>query len=286
MTNNTEDNVTINYYSNNNISNFYKNIWGGENIHIGIYDNETDINKITIDTIKKCSDKKSELMLKLIKMYKNNTTNYTIADFGAGFGGTSRYIKSNLVYPNIIDCYDISNENCKVNILKNLENNLDIGVYNMSFLNIPVQNYYYDIIIAEDVFIHINNKNDLFKEMTRVITPSGFLILSDILLDDNYDSNNDIDYDISDVCKRIGINKIDNEYNYKMIAKQNGFVLCNSIELKDNMLTHYECIKKLTEDHLEKSEEYNRIINGLDNWIKHIKLNNITWKILIFKKYL
>ena len=50
------------------------------------------------------------------------------------------------------------------------------------------------------------------------------------------------------------------------------------------MLIHYESIKKLTENKLEKTEDYNKIINGLNNWIKHIKLNNITWNILIFKK--
>lgn len=278
------------YYANNNISNFYKEIWGGDNIHIGIYDEELSLNEVNIDYIKKCSNKKSELMCRLVNMYTDNLKDLNIADFGAGFGGTSRYIKKSLCKTINIDCYDLSKENCVINTNKNIVDKLNIGVYNLSIEKIPVIINYYNVIISEDAFIHIENKDNIFKEINRVLLNSGFLIMSDIVLTNeaqniiNYNKTNDLN--LQEVYDRIKINKIDSEESYKILAKKHNLILCNTLEYKENMLKHYEYIKYLTENNLEKSDDYDKILDGLNNWIKHIKLGNITWKIFIFKKNL
>ena len=46
------------------------------------------------------------------------------------------------------------------------------------------------------------------------------------------------------------------------------------------MLIHYKNIR----DVVEENDENKEIIKGLDNWIKHIELNNITSRLFIFKK--
>ena len=46
------------------------------------------------------------------------------------------------------------------------------------------------------------------------------------------------------------------------------------------MLYHYKNIR----DIVEETQDNQKIIEGLDNWIKHIELNNITSKIFTFKK--
>ena len=47
------------------------------------------------------------------------------------------------------------------------------------------------------------------------------------------------------------------------------------------MLTHYSNIRSVIENNTDNKD----IIEGLDNWVKHIKQNNITTKIFIFKKF-
>ena len=54
----------------------------------------------------------------------------------------------------------------------------------------------------------------------------------------------------------------------------------NSLEYKDSMLYHYKNIR----DIVDETEENKYIIKGLDNWIKHIQLDNITTKLFVFKK--
>ena len=80
----------------------------------------TSLDEVNIDYIKKCSNKKSELMCRLVNMYTDNVKELNIADFGAGFGGTSRYIKKSLSKTINIDCYDLSKENCVINTNKNI----------------------------------------------------------------------------------------------------------------------------------------------------------------------
>ena len=46
------------------------------------------------------------------------------------------------------------------------------------------------------------------------------------------------------------------------------------------MLNHYKNIR----DVVDEIDENKKIIDGLDSWIKHIELNNITTKIFIFVK--
>ena len=46
------------------------------------------------------------------------------------------------------------------------------------------------------------------------------------------------------------------------------------------MLYHYKNIR----DIVEETQDNQKIIEGLDNWIKHIELNNITSKIFKLNK--
>ena len=63
-------------------------------------------------------------------------------------------------------------------------------------------------------------------------------------------------------------------------AKQNNLEYLACIEYKNSMLYHYKNIKDL----VENTEQNRPILLGLNNWIKHIELDNITTKLFIFKK--
>ena len=113
-----------------------------------------------------------------------------IADFGSGYGGTSRYLLKKLKDQNktfTLDCFDISKENCIINTEQNIINNYDINVLHTSFLNIPFSKKY-NIIYSEDAFIHINDRELIFKQINKILLKNGLSTLSDIILTDNRDS--------------------------------------------------------------------------------------------------
>ena len=278
----SEEQITKSYYSDKNITNFYLSLWGGDSIHIGIYPENYKYSKnenkdIKLKQIKSAIDNKKKYICNFIKMYYRGT--YNIADFGSGYGGTARYLYDNLFskYYEIkdsIDCYDISHDNCIINTFKNINNNYNIPVYNISFLNIPFSKKY-NIIYSEDSFIHINNRDLIFKEINKKMLVDGCLIFSDIILTDNCNHN-----EIQEVYKRVNISNLETHSSYIEKAKEYNLVYINSLEYKDSMLYHYKNIR----DVIDENENNNKIIDGLDNWIKHIELGNITTKIFIFKK--
>ena len=277
-----EEQITQEYYSDKNTTNFYLNLWGGDSIHIGIYPDNYKYNPLTCKEVKKniikqAIDNKKEYIYKFLSMYLNdNWEKYYIADFGSGYGGTSRFLYDKLQdkHKFHIDCFDISHDNCIINTQKNILNNYDIPVYNISFLTIPFQKNY-NCIYSEDAFIHINDRNLIFKEINTKLLKGGILIFSDIILTDDCDLEK-----IDEVYKRVNIKSLETHDSYVEKALNNGLKYINSIEYKDSMLYHYKNIR----DIIEENEANTKIIEGLDNWIKHIELNNITGKIFIFKK--
>ena len=70
------------YYDSDDADNFYEKVWGGEDIHIGIYDDP----KISIHD---ASHKTVALMASQLRGVGNNTR---VIDLGAGYGGSARYL--------------------------------------------------------------------------------------------------------------------------------------------------------------------------------------------------
>ena len=278
----SEEIITQNYYSDKNTKHFYLNLWGGDSIHIGIYTelykyDKTKSKVIKLKEIKNAIDNKKNIMLKFLSMYMNDTwEKYYIADFGSGYGGTSRFLYSKLstLHKFSIDCFDISEDNCIINTHKNILQNCDIPVYNMSFLNIPFTKNY-NCIYSEDAFIHINDRNSIFKEINSKLLKGGVLIFSDIILTEK--CNRD---EIHEVYNRVGITNLETHYSYVKLGLDNDLMYVNSLEYKNSMLNHYKNIR----DVVDEIDENKKIIEGLDSWIKHIELNNITTKIFIFVK--
>lgn len=280
-----EDQITKDYYANTNTTKFYLDLWGGDSIHIGIYPDNYNYNKdgakeTKLKDIKSAIDNKKDYMYKFIHLYCHNSyehNRYLIADFGSGYGGTARFLydKLNKVKKDFyIDCFDISHDNCIINTRKNILNNYDIPVYNMSFLEIPFSKRY-NIIYSEDAFIHINERSTIFKEINKKLFIKGILIFSDIILTDTHNKK-----EIQEVYDRVNIKCLETHDSYVEKAKLNNLIYVNSYEYKESMLYHYKNIR----DIVEETEENKEIIKGLDNWIKHIELNNITSKLFIFKK--
>lgn len=277
-----DDQVTQNYYSSKSIQEFYLNVWGGDSIHIGIYDDDyiysaNQDKKSKINDIRVSANLKKKLMFNKIEKYHPDLHLINIADFGAGYGGTSRYLYKQLKEQNnkfTLDCFDISKENCMVNTEQNIVNNYDINVLHTSFLDIPFSKKY-NIIYSEDAFIHINNRELIFKQIDKILLKNGLFIFSDIILTDTHNLN-----EIQEVYDRINITNIETTASYIEKAMRYNLKLLEEYEYKESMLLHYSNVK----DCVENTPENQQILVGLKSWIKHITLGNITSKLLVFRK--
>ncbi|MGA0327122.1 MAG: SAM-dependent methyltransferase, partial [Limisphaerales bacterium] len=74
--------ITENYYDSDDADRFYYHIWGGEDIHIGLYEEgESDIRLASRRTV--------EAMATKLKHWPGGTR---LLDIGAGYGGSGRYL--------------------------------------------------------------------------------------------------------------------------------------------------------------------------------------------------
>ncbi len=73
--------LTESYYDSSDADRFYEQVWGGEDIHIGLYD-ETD-------NIPEASRKTATTMVDSLQGLNDQSR---VIDLGAGYGGSARYL--------------------------------------------------------------------------------------------------------------------------------------------------------------------------------------------------
>ena len=290
-----------NYYADDKKQTFYQKYWGGESIHVGIYLNEF---KVFADTdssdddyelgsfIRDASRFKSNVMSNLIKSYllterfthdsHGNKVKFTIADWGAGYGGTARTLSKmwNGALNLSLSCYDLSDRNCEYNAKINaVEEHSNIAIYNQSFLDI--ENRWFDIIYSEDAFVHLDDKQLIFDRAYENLNTNGHFIFSDIILKNPDTCSEET---LKEICRRINVNTVGSRDGYIKCAETAGLTLCNVIEYNADIKKHYKYIKQFYQENEPPETQDSDILTGLDDWIRHADEDNLTMAIFIFKK--
>ncbi|HBC08647.1 MAG TPA: SAM-dependent methyltransferase, partial [Rhodospirillaceae bacterium] len=157
------------YYDSSEADAFYKNVWGGEDIHIGIY-NAPD------EDIAQASRRTVETMALQIPGLGRKTR---ILDLGAGYGGSARHLAG--TYGCRVTCLNLSETQNDLNRDKNAETDLDalIDVVHGSFEDIPAEDASVDLVWSQDAILHSGDRPRVLDEISRVLAPGGHVIFTD-----------------------------------------------------------------------------------------------------------
>lgn len=263
-----------NYYDSEDADNFYFNIWGGEDIHVGWYQSDSEpILDASHRTVRKMAER-------LPKINENTR----VLDIGAGYGGSARYLASNYGCP--VDCLNISEKENDKNEKKNKEQGLDhlIDVRQGNFEDLPYEDNAYDIVWCQDSILHSGNKELVFKEVARVLKPGGHFIFTDPMQADDCPEGV-----LGPVLKRIHLDSMGSVEKYRKIAKDLGMEEVEVIEQPELLPKHYgrvlEELKK-NEDNLKDkvSQEYiDHMKEGLGHWVEKGNNGYLNWGIVHFK---
>ena len=104
---NTLHKITEVYYDSREADNFYFNIWGGEDIHIGLYEETQDIAQASRATV-----------TRMANAIPNLNTNTQLIDLGSGYGGAARYLANK--FGCNVSCLNLSNVQNETNRRLNL----------------------------------------------------------------------------------------------------------------------------------------------------------------------
>lgn len=268
--------ITRNYYNSDDADCFYEEVWGGEDIHIGIYDSpDISIASASKNTIK-------QMINSLIKSPSKQTR---ILDIGSGYGGTARSLTSQ--FGSEIVCLNLSEKENALNRKKNYENGLDhkIQVLDGNFEDIPYPNESFDIVWSSDAILHSPDKEKVFKEVSRVLLPGGEFIFTDPMQTPNCPS--DV---LKPIYERIHLESLGTVEMYETYASLVQLRKIGFTSFSNHLVNHYRAVKKEIEANrvlltIKISPEFlDRMILGLDHWIEGGEQGHLEWGILHFQK--
>lgn len=263
------------YYNSKDAQNFYSRIWGGEDLHLGIYDSLDD-------DIFSASRRTIDEMIKYAEKIDENTK---IIDLGGGFAGSARYLAQKFgCYVAMLNLSEVENEyGRKLNKEQGLDDKID--VIDGSFENVPYDDNTFDIVWSQDAFLHSGDQEKAIQEAARVLKKDGEMIFTDPMQTENCDKKV-----LQPIYDRLQLASLGSPEFYKEKAKKYGLKSIDFLEMPHQLSNHYAKVLRETEEKRNRiegyvSEEYiTNMKKGLQHWVDGGKNGNLTWGIFHFKK--
>jgi sarcosine/dimethylglycine N-methyltransferase len=128
------------YYNSDDADNFYFHVWGGEDIHIGLYETPDE-------AIRDASRRTVERMAGLVSGLGADSR---VLDMGAGYGGAARYLAK--TYGCKVTALNLSETENERDRQMNREQGLDhlIDVVDGSFEDVPLPDGSVDLVWSQD----------------------------------------------------------------------------------------------------------------------------------------
>jgi sarcosine/dimethylglycine N-methyltransferase len=271
---NTGEKVAEDYYDSTDADTFYERVWGGEDIHIGLYEEGLSI----FDASRKTVELMAETLLTLNKESK-------VLDLGSGYGGSARYLANK--YACHVTCLNLSDvQNARNKILCQEQGVADkVSVLHGSFESIPCEENEFDIVWSQDAFLHSGHKTTVLKEINRVLKPSGELIFTDPMQSD--DCPDDV---LQPVYDRLNLDSLGSFAFYKKHLEAVGFKEETCIPMTPQLRTHYSKVGNELKDRYHQltetiSIEYmDKMLLGLQHWVDAADSGYLAWGVIHYRK--
>ncbi|MGW1379624.1 SAM-dependent methyltransferase [Streptomyces sp. NPDC002446] len=166
------DDATRTYYDTADVDAFYDAVWGGEDIHIGIYaDDREAIADASRRTVRHAADKAADLL----------GPHATVLDLGSGYGGSARALAER--FGCRVVALDLSEEHNRRHRAANARRGLDglIEVVTGTLGDLPYEAERFDAVWSLEVLCHVEDREGALREAVRVLRPGGALVFSDIM---------------------------------------------------------------------------------------------------------
>jgi sarcosine/dimethylglycine N-methyltransferase len=267
--------VTEDYYDSEDADLFYSTIWGGEDLHVGIYEETSDIRTASDATV-------DRMLAKLPDLGPGKT----VMDLGAGYGGSMRRAVKATGCEAI--CLNISKTQNDYNRNKTRKAGLldKIDIVHGVFEDVPAADESVDVVWSQDSFLHSDQRDKVIAEAYRILKPGGTLIFTDPCQADDVAPGV-----LQPVYDRLQLNSLGSMRFYRQAAEAKGFRTGEQEDLTGQLRTHYARVREELLANYDKlrdagaSVEYlDKMETGLANWVKAADAGNLAWGIQVFEK--
>lgn len=265
----TAVNVARDYYNSEDADNFYFSIWGGEDIHIGLYDRPDE-------DIATASRRTVERMAETV----NPTSRTRVLDIGSGYGGAARHLAR--TYGCHVTCLNLSEVENQRNRELNDQQGLGdlIEVVDGSFEDIPCEDNRFDVVWSQDAMLHSGDRVRVLQEIARVLSPTGEVVFTDPMAADGADREV-----LKPILERLHLDSMGSPGFYRHELSRLGLDTITFEDHTDQLTTHYARVLEETERRHEEiteqvSDAYLAPMKvGLRHWVDGGNAGNLAWGI-------
>ena len=267
--------VAENYYDSADADCFYQEVWGGEDIHVGLYGPGDSIFEASRKTVRDMAERLSGLR-----------QDAQILDLGSGYGGAARTLAGD--YGARVTCLNLSSVENERNreLTKSAGLSERIDVIDGAFEEIPLADESVDSAWSQDAILHSGDRRQVLSEVARVLRPGGEFIFTDPMQADLIEQPKAL----QPIYDRLHLTDLGSIAFYREAMKAFGFEEIDVTEMTEHMATHYSRVAQTLQQKrpdLENkiSTDYiDRMMVGLNHWVEGARNDNLAWGILHFKK--
>lgn len=269
----TTNHTARDYYDSEEADEFYSTIWGGEDIHVGIYEETRDIREASRATVDRMAALAGDLSDK------------AVLDIGAGYGGGARRLVSAHGAKHVT-CLNISEVENQRNRDFNKQAGLEdrVAVVDGSFDALPFEADSFDVVWSQDAILHSPDREAVLDEVARALKPGGLFIFTDPMQADDLEDASAL----RPIYDRIHLPNLASFGFYRSELTARGFEEEKIEDLSRQLRNHYARVQEdldARRDELSASDAFvDRMIDGLSHWVNGADAGRLTWGILLFRK--
>lgn len=262
------------YYNSPDAENFYSRIWGGEDIHIGLYQSDEE-------PIIDASHRTVERMAEQVGVDKLKGAR--VIDIGGGYGGSARYLAREFGAEVVsLNLSEVQNERGRT---QNAEQGLDdkVTIVDGDFENIPYDANSFDIVWSQDAMLHSGDRARVLAEATRVLKPGGSFVFTDPMQSDNCPEGV-----LQPVLNRIQLDTMGSPGFYRDRLGRLGLTERNFDDHTHQVPEHYGRVRRELDTLSEEqrgaiSDTYvDNMRAGLKHWVDAGNAGYLAWGIMVF----
>jgi len=261
------------YYTSDDAVEFYSTVWGGEDIHVGLYDDTSDIREASRRTVDRMAATVGDLAGK------------AVLDIGSGYGGGARRIVSEHGAGHVT-CLNIApaeNErNRKLTAEQGLEDR--VAVVEGSFDDLPFEDGSFDVVWSQDAILHAPDRGAVLSDVARVLKPGGEFIFTDPMQADGIEDTSSL----QPIYDRIHLANLASFGFYREALGKRGMDEVRIDDLSPQLRNHYaQVAEDLDAQRGELSTDdafVDRMLEGLAHWVRGADAGKLKWGIMHFRK--
>lgn len=268
--------VAREYYDSADADLFYREVWGGEDIHVGLYQSDTE-------SIAAASRRTVARMAELAGAL---TPGSRVIDLGAGYGGAMRYLAQAFgSHCTALNLSGVENErDRRMNREAGLADRIDVVDGDFASLDYPDDNF--DLAWSQEALLHTDARAKVCREAARVLRPGGRFVFTDPMQADDVSSDS-----LQAIYDRLHLSSLASPTFYRDTLAGCGMREVTFEEQPEQLIRHYGRVREvliekadrlrqqgMTDDYIE------RMKCGLTHWVNGGRESVLTWGIFVFEK--